>query len=335
MKVLKWILIVLVILAGLVLIVPAFLPATTTLSAEIEIAVGPDEIFHSAALYTDRDQWDPWLKMEPEAKVTIEPIEGYIGSTYKWEGEKIGSGTMRVEEVVFGKIIQSSIWFGEATDSSIVEWHLEKTDVGTHVTWNFIADGKYPFGRLMLMMMSGGMKSSFESGLADMKVILEADPPKLFKSGEIHIGELPEMNTLVIAAEGTMEEMAGQMGRIYTDLFTYAGASQYTVVGNPFSYYLDFDEETGYSHALIGIQTEEKGKSEGDIVVKKLKKKEALMVVHNGKYEFLKESYAVLMKYAAEEQIELEGAAIEIYKKSMMESKNPMDWETVIAFPLK
>ncbi len=183
MKVLKVILIVLVVLAGLVLIVPAFLPATTTLSAEIEIAVGPDEVFHSAALYSNRDQWDPWLKMDPEAKVNINPMEAYVGSTYKWAGDEIGSGTIKVEKVVYGKKILSSIWFGEDPDSSIVEWHLKKTDVGTHVSWNFIADGKYPFGRLMLMMMSGGMTSSLESGLADMKTLLEADPPKLFKTG--------------------------------------------------------------------------------------------------------------------------------------------------------
>ncbi len=59
------------------------------------------------------------------------------------------------------------------------------------------------------------------------------------------------------------------------------------------------------------------------------------MTVHSGKYEYLKDSYRALTKYAEENGIELDGAAIEIYKNSMMESKNPMDWKTLIAFPLK
>jgi len=176
MKVFKGILIFIIILAALVVIVPAFMPSTVTISAEVEIALEPAEVFHSAALYTNRESWDPWIAMEPEAKVTISPDENYVGSTYSWEGEKIGNGTMKVEEVIFGKYIRSSIWFGEDPNPSMVEWHLEKSDIGTHVTWNFIADGNYPFGRLMLALMSGGMETSFESGLASFKEMLEDGP---------------------------------------------------------------------------------------------------------------------------------------------------------------
>ncbi len=335
MKILKWLLIVLLILAGLVLIVPAFLPATTIISAEADIAVGPDEVFHSAALYLNRDQWDPWLQMEPEAKVTIEPKEGYIGSTYSWEGDKIGYGMMKVEKVVFGKEIQSTIWFGEDPDSSLVEWHLEKTDEGTHVTWNFVADGKYPFGRLMMMMMSGGMQNSFESGLASMKEIIEADPPKLYKTGEIQVGMMKKMHTLVIPMEGTMEEMSQQMGNMFKMLFGEVAKQGLQMAGTAFSYYIDFDEETGYAHALLGLQIAEPGKASGDIKSKTFKEQEVVMLPHYGKYDYLKDSYETLTKYTEENGMKLTGGAFELYKTTMMESDNPMDWLTVIAFPLK
>lgn len=335
MKVLKWIMIVLLAIAALVLIVPAFLPAETTISAEAEIAVTPEEICHYAALFTDRDKWDPWLEIEPDADVKISPVEGYIGSTYTWDGDKIGSGLMKVEKVVFGKVIQSSIWFGEEADSSVVEWRFKPTDTGTQVTWNFMAQGKYPFGRWMLMLMSGGMKSSFEAGLENLKGIIEANPPKMYKTGDIKVDVLPQMHVLVMAAAGTMEEITSQFERIFSTLFSHAGTNNLQVVGPPFAYYIDYDEESGFSNAMIGIQIGEKGKSTGEIMAKTFNETKAVITVHSGKYENLIDTYATLSKYVEENEIEVSGAALEVYLKTMMESTNPFDWKTKVAYPLK
>lgn len=335
MKVFKGILIFIIILAGLVLIVPALMPSTRTISVEAEIAVTPGEVFHSVALYADRESWDPWLTMEPGAKVTITPNDNYVGSTYSWEGDKIGSGTMKVDEVIFGKLIRSSIWFGEDPDPSVVEWHLEKSEIGTHVTWNLIADGKYPFGRLMLAMMSRGMKSSFETGLAGLKEILEENPPKLFRTGDIHIDMFPGMNAIVIPVEGNMEQITEQFGELFPKLFAELGKQQLEMSGSPFAYYIDYDEETGFSHALLGLNVKEPGVSSGEIIAKSFKEQTALMSLHTGKYDFLKESYNALGKYMEDNNIEVTGGAFEVYNKTMVETDNPMEWKTLIAFPLK
>ncbi len=323
------------ILAGLVIIVPAFMPSTVTISAEVEIAVAPEEVFQSAAMYADRESWDPWIATEPEAKVTISPNENYVGSTYSWEGEKIGNGTMKVEEIIFGKYIRSSIWFGEDPDPSVVEWHLEKSDIGTHVSWDFIADGKYPFGRLMLALMSGGMKTSFETGLVNLKEMLEADPPKLFKTGGIHVDMFPGMNAMVIPMEGTMEQISEQMGQLFPKLFAETGRQNLQMAGPPFAHYLDYDEETGFSHALLGLSINEPGISAGDILAREYTETKALIVIHTGKYDYLKNSYDALSEYALENEIELTGSAFEVYTKTMMETENIMEWKTLIAFPLK
>lgn len=187
----------------------------------------------------------------------------------------------------------------------------------------------------MLMMMSKGMQTSFETGLANMKEIIEADPPKLFKTGEITVDVMPEMHVLGMVVAGSMEEITSQFERIFTALFTYTGTNNIQVAGPPFAYYIDYDEETGFSNAMIGIPLAEPVKSSGEMVAKTFKETKAAITVHSGEYEFLKDSYDALSKYAEDEGLKLTGGAFEIYKKTMMESPNPFDWKTVIAYPLK
>ena len=240
-----------------------------------------------------------------------------------------------VNKVIFGKLIQSSIFFGEESDSSLIEWRFKKTDVGANVNWSFTSQGKYPFGRLMLKMMAGEMQSSLEQGLANLKEIIEANPPKLYTTGDFTVEVLPEMHVLMIPASGTMEEITSQFDRIFTALFTYTGANNIQVAGPPFAYYIDFDEETGFSNAMIGVHLAEPAKSTGEMIARTFKETKAVTTVHSGKYEYLKDSYGNLTEYAEETGLELTGGAFEIYKKTMMESPNPIDWKTVIAYPIK
>ncbi len=177
MKFLKVLLIILMVVAGLLLIIPAFLPGEATVRTSADFALSPELVFRQTARFSDRAAWDPWLQMEPSAEVTINAQPGYVGSTYHWNGEKIGTGKMKVDSVHYPDYIASSIWFGESAEPSNVEWILEETNGGTHVTWQFSAEGSYPFGRFMLLLMKGPLESSFTSGLADYKAFLEANPP--------------------------------------------------------------------------------------------------------------------------------------------------------------
>ena len=74
------------------LIVPLFTPATAEVSAEIEIALEPAQIFPFVASFVNRELWDPWVASDSTADVKIDSKPGYVGSTYAWDGEKLGTG---------------------------------------------------------------------------------------------------------------------------------------------------------------------------------------------------------------------------------------------------
>jgi len=334
MKFLKWLLIILLILAGILLIVPVFLPSQATVTMQTEIDVKPELVFHNLGQFTGRDQWDPWLKTEPEAVVKITPRDDYVGSVYTWNGDKIGTGKMKVDSVHYPDYVASDIWFGESSEPSRVEWILEKNGEGTIVTWKFTSSGTYPFGRLMLVMMKKALESSFEEGLADFKKYIENNPPRLYKLSEIQKEESYPTNAMVVAAEGTVKEVGEQMMMRFPQLNEVIAGQGLSVNGPAFTHYLDYDPETGYSHVLFGIPVGSEGEKSGDIFPKFYEAVEAVGVTHYGDYEYFSETYEKMEQYIMENDIAVTGEAFEVYITSMMESPNPMNWKTMIAFPL-
>jgi effector-binding domain-containing protein len=72
----------------------------------------------------------------------------------------------------------------------------------------------------------------------------------------------------------------------------------------------------------------------GDIKPKYYEEIEAVTATHYGEYNYFNESYETISRYIEENSLKVTGEAFEVYLKTMMDSNNPMDWETIIAFPL-
>jgi hypothetical protein len=214
MKVLRVILIIILLLVAAILIVPLFSPATAEVSAETTIALEPWEIFPTVASFNHRGEWDPWCTQDSTAEVKIEPREGYVGSTYSWDGQKIGTGHMEVLSVTENEYIQSHLWFGEVEEASLVEWWFEAVDGGTHVTWSFSQETSYPIGRLGMMFGKIFLTKSFELGLSNLKTFMETErPADPFKSSSVSVSveTMPAMTALVACAEAFEFQRVGAM----------------------------------------------------------------------------------------------------------------------------
>jgi effector-binding domain-containing protein len=335
MRFLKWLLIVVLVLAGLVLVVPLLLPAEVEVTAETDVSVSPEQVFHNVATYTDREKWDPWLETEPEAEVTIVPAENYIGSTYSWNGEKIGKGRMEVDSVIFGKYIGAKIWFGDFPDPYSVEWHLVPKDEGTHVTWTFFSKGKYPFGKLMNAMMKEGMEKSFAGGLENFMEYIESHPPVMYRLSEIMVDELDEVKTMVIMEEGNMEDMEEMMSDGFDKLYGKIMEQGIEPAGSPFAYYFDWDEASGSFKMYLGVPVDEPGEASNGLMPKVIPAMKAIVAMHYGSYDYFMETYEALEKYAENNGLETKGESFEIYHSTRMDSENPMDWRTLVGYPLK
>jgi effector-binding domain-containing protein len=258
-----------------------------------------------------------------------------VGSTYGWDGEKLGTGRMEVQSVKDNSYIASSLWFGEVTEPSLVEWTFTPTEGGTRVLWSFTQDTKYPIGRLGMMFGKVFLKQSFELGLSNLKEYLESQPRSKSLLGTISVESQAPITALVAVGGGTMETIGQELGEMYGAIYTEIEKQQLQVAGPAFVHYLDYDESTGFSNYKAGFQVAGRGKSAGKVQAVSYPEMQVVQAMHTGPYEEFSTSYDLMDVYIKENGLEVSGEAFEFYVTGMMTEADPAKWQTLIAFPLK
>ena len=335
MKALKIIGIIVGVLVAAILIVPLFVSSPAVVSAQIEIAVEPEQIFPSVASFRGRDKWDPWLTADSTADAKIGPKTGYVGSTYSWEGVAVGTGRMEVISVRENAYIESHLWFGAVEEPALVEWNFEQVDGGTQVVWTFTQDTKYPIGKLGMIFGAMFLEKSFNTGLEQLKEIMEANPPQLSCLGPISIEVQEAFFAMLTEGAGTMEEMGGSLGELYGLVYAEVGKQELEISGPAFVHYLDYDDSTRFSNYLPGVIVKAPGKKVGKVRPVAYPEIKAVSAVHTGPYEKFMESYVTLGAYIKANGLEVTGKAFEFYIVNGQMEPDPNKWQTLIAFPLK
>ena len=335
MKALKIIGIIVGVLVAAILIIPLFVSSPVVVSAETDIALEPEQILPSLASFDSREDWDPWVAKDSTTEVTVKSKPGYVGSTYQWTGELIGSGRMEVTSVTENSYISANLWFGDAEEPALVEWNLRPSGIGTIAQWSFSMEAAYPFGRLSMLIGKSFLMKDFEAGLANLKKLLEANPPSKTPLGPISVEVQDPFEAMVAKGAGTMEEMAQQMGMLYGMVFAEVGKQQLEVAGPVFVHYLDYDEAAGFSNYLAGVPVSKKGKDAGDVMAVSYEEMKVVQGLHTGPYEEFKTSYGLLGAHIENHSLEVTGEAFEFYIVSMQQEEDSSKWRTRIAFPLK
>ena len=336
MKVLKWIIIVLLIIVGLVLIVGIFMPKEMKTSASEEINLPASQVFYSVATFQDRQEWDPWLAEDPEAKVTITTEPGFVGSEYAWEGDKLGKGKMKVDSVVPGKFIKSFIWFNaDKGEPGIVNWEFEESDNKTVATWSLAVESKNPFMKLMNQLYKGALKKSFANGLAGLKTYFEEHGVEISQLSNIEIKDYPPISAIVAEGQGTIEEIPELMSRLFGLIMEAVQAEGLQPSGPPFSYYYDHDERLGTTKVKAGIPLSSPGKSRGEIKAVEFEGFKGISGIHTGSYDNFGSSYNKLTKEAEKMGYELTWESWEFYYTDPGTEPDESKWKTEIVFTVK
>jgi Polyketide cyclase / dehydrase and lipid transport len=167
---------------GLILLAVAFLtvvwmqPDDYRLTRSTTIAAPASVVFAQVNDLNRWEDWSPWAKLDPNAKITFEGPQAGVGASFRWDGnDKVGAGTMTITEskpnqrvatrTDFAKPFEgtshSDFVFSQIGDQTNVIWTMS----GTH---NFI--GK---AMCLVMSMETMLGPDFERGLAQLKAVVE------------------------------------------------------------------------------------------------------------------------------------------------------------------
>ncbi|HUS86749.1 MAG TPA: GyrI-like domain-containing protein [Bacteroidales bacterium] len=335
MKVLKWILIAVLSLIVLVVVVGLVLPKEFKASSGTEINLPASHAFYAVATFSDRQSWDPWIELDPESEVSITTEPGYIGSTYSWNGETIGSGRMEVDTTVFGKLIISSIWFSRSAKPAKIMWTFNEKDGITKVTWTMEIVTANPFMKVMNAFMKKSLIESLDKGLANLKKHLETNGVRMSSLSEPVIKVYSGFTGMVAEEVGSINDISNILGNLYGAVMMVVSTQELQPAGVPFALYSDYDDANSTVRVIAGIPVSEPGIAEGMVKPMTFKGFKAVTGTHSGPYVEFNYSYDILMSFLFENGYESTGDSWEFYYSDPQTEPDLAQWKTEIAFVIK
>ena len=124
------------------------------------------------------DVWSPWLKFDPNVKITHEGPPAGNGAIESWEGNKnVGAGRMTVVESRPNELVRLKLeFFRPFAATNMAEFTFQPQSNGTNVTWAMTGQKNFMTKAMDLVMnMDKMIGGNFDKGLADLKTIAESE----------------------------------------------------------------------------------------------------------------------------------------------------------------
>src|SRR5215468_8346800 len=176
MRFLKRLLIGLVLLLAAFPTVVALQPDDYRLTRQIAIAAPAAAIFPFVNDLRHWDEWSPWAKLDPNAKISFEgPLAG-PGAMFHWSGnDKVGAGTMTITESKANERIATRTDFTRPfAGSSNADFIFSQAGNQTNVIWTMSGTQNFIGKAICLVMsMERTVGPDFEKGLAQLKAVSE------------------------------------------------------------------------------------------------------------------------------------------------------------------
>jgi uncharacterized protein YndB with AHSA1/START domain len=166
------------ILIGLAVLIVGIIAAALLKSPDyrversLVIAAPAEKLFPWFDNHKKFNEWNPWAKMDPEAKNTNTGPEAGVGAVASWDGTKIGKGSATITESKPNeRIVERMDWLEPMTGVSTVEFTFKPEGEGkTKVTWAMYGTNEGVMAEVMSLVFDceSMCGPEFEKGLADV-----------------------------------------------------------------------------------------------------------------------------------------------------------------------
>ncbi len=175
MRVLKRLVGGLVVLVALFLLIGMFLPREVTVARSVGISAPASDVFPHVNSLKATQAWSPWLERDPDVVLEYSGPDEGAGAKLQWASEhpQVGNGTQEIMVSVPNEKVETALDFGDMGLAK-AQFLLSESGGVTEVTWTLDTDmGAGPVGRWMGLMMDGWVGADYETGLANLKALVE------------------------------------------------------------------------------------------------------------------------------------------------------------------
>ena len=174
MSMLKKLIYGLLIIIAAAAVVGFMLPSKYKVQRSIVIDATPNEIYERVVDLKAWPQWGVWFQRDPQMQISYGGPDRAIGMRSNWASETQGDGEMEIIQLVHNRKIEYSLYFPEFDMGSVGRFTFEPTEDGTRVTWSDEGEvGNNPVDRYFVLMLDDMIGSDFETGLENLKTVVE------------------------------------------------------------------------------------------------------------------------------------------------------------------
>lgn len=175
MRLLKRLLVTLVVLIAILAAASFLLPRNVTVARTTTIEAPADQVFAHLNSLQAQAAWSPWLNIDPDMVQTYSGPDAGVGNRLDWTSDhpNVGNGSQEIIEMTENESVTTALDFG-AQGTANAALLLAASGDTTEVTWTLETDmGNNPIGRYMGLMMDGMVGGDYETGLANLKTLVE------------------------------------------------------------------------------------------------------------------------------------------------------------------
>lgn len=297
----------------------------------IKIDAPVADVFSKLNDFNHWQPWSPWLIQEPEAKVTVADDT----KSYSWEGNRIGSGQMKIEKEEANKSIHYDLLFLKPWKSKAKTWfEFSEEGGGTKVTW--FMDSSLPFFMFwMKKQMNAFIGMDYERGLNMLKDYVEKGsvPSQVELKGVQSFGPA---KFVAKKTRATIENMGSTMEKDLADLMGWA-AENGGYHGYPITVYHKWDMVNRQVEYTTGVPLKDiPSELKPGFTTLEIPELQAYTVQHKGEYKHLGNGWSTGMNLSQNKVFKSSKKQhpFELYVSDPQDTK-PEDIITEIHFPVK
>lgn len=336
MRILKIILIIILILVGLYLLISLFLPSRFDVSRTININGPQRAVFAQVSDFKNWEAWSPWLAEDSTMTFKYPDKTSGKGASYSWTSENMGNGNMQMLEVIDMDTLRTAINF-EGMDPANGYWYINDVSKNrTQVTWGFTGELSF-FERFYGLFMEGMVASSFETGLGNIKYLVESQDNQLV---ELPVNRVSKDSITYLSVTETismtdMAELGSELfARNYGRILSYLGKKAASLItGPPFAIYHEWNEETRQTTIEFAIPVNTELPGEDDIKKRILSASQGLEIDYRGPYSLTGQAHVQIEEYAKNNDVELGSFGIEFYVSDPAVEPDTSKWLTKVYYP--
>ena len=175
MRFLKWLIGIVAVLAVVFFGGAFLLPKDISVARSIDINAPASDVFPHVNSLKATQGWSPWLERDPNVALTYDGPDEGVGAKMAWASDQpdVGTGSQEIILSDPDKQVVTALDFGPM-GTATATFDLAGAGDTTTVTWGLDTDaGNSPMMRWMGLMMDSMVGGDYETGLANLKALVE------------------------------------------------------------------------------------------------------------------------------------------------------------------